>query len=161
MSGSRLALFKPCSCENGVHRGDPTMQKGSLSLIRFITLAWIFRSDKSHGFPVEGSLVDKSRLHPGLKVVPSNFCAVASWHILGLEYISATSGLDLMYRSWAPVSTNSTRMSSGSGSSRLRMLSADLSNSHSSIRTPRLKSTHGGYGCPRSAGRGWSWRTLW
>ena len=61
------------------------MQNGSVSRTSRRTLACTLLSDKSHGALVVGSLVAKSKLHPGFKLIPSNFVAVASWHILGLE----------------------------------------------------------------------------
>ena len=133
---SLFARLISCSGENGVHGGDPTTQKGSVDLTSLLTLLCTIGQLRSHLRPVAGSVVVRSRLHPGCSVSPPNLRPDASWQILGWENISETSGPFLSYRSSALRSTNSTLMLSSWAIGRCSTASAVICTSHSSNNIP-------------------------
>ena len=125
--GSPFARLISCSGENAVQGGDPTTQNGLTSRTSLVTLDCTAGLLKSHGCPVAGSSMVRSKLNPGLRVVPRKLRPAITWHSLGCENISTTSGpfRSKSFRAFLRVS--STRMSSTLPKSRFNLSSVTAS----------------------------------
>ena len=112
------------------------MQYGCVDLMSFLTRVCTDSRLRSHGSPVAGSFVVRSRLHPGRSVVPPNFLPLASWQTLGCENISHTSGPLRSKSSSAFFKVSSILMSSGFSRYLLSLASVVSSTMHSSMSFP-------------------------
>ena len=137
--GSRFALLISCNLENGVQGGEPMIQKVFVALINLQTRLCALGCLRSHACPVQGSFVFKSRLHPGLSLVPPNFLLSTSWHTLGCENLSHTSGPLRSNISMEFLRVTSTRMLTCFGKRRCSSSSGTSSMSDSSSNFPVLK----------------------
>ena len=112
------------------------MQNGLVSRTSLRTRLWTFSWLRSHGWPVAGSLVVRSRLQPGVNVVPPKALPPASWQTRGCEKISQTSGPLRSKSSRAFFRISSTRMSSGTSRHLFNRLSGVSSITQSSRTLP-------------------------
>ena len=75
---SRLALPISWRGEKAVHGGEPIMQNGFVSRTNRLTLFYTCGLLRSQASPDSGSLVVRSKLHPGTSLVPPYVRAEAS-----------------------------------------------------------------------------------
>ena len=96
---------------NIVHGGDPINMNGFVSRTSCLTRFRTSLFPMSHGFPVKGSSIVRSRLHAGRSLLFP--CTPASCATRGCEDTSEMSASLALYSSGAPLIVSSIRMLSG------------------------------------------------